>query len=129
MILTFEKPKKIMDAKEREEKYSSDSGVPGTFVPNMTQADRERYKAKIVAGDVPRIEIRVSHDCEMLIKVKNTKFGRGKGWNSLEEKKGYEHGYDNIKMSMNGAANFTYDEWQIFKQAMDEAIELAIAKT
>lgn len=60
MILCWDKPKKVMTAKQREDTYSSDCGVPGTFVPNMSDDDRGRWKAKLVGHKAghPQVEIR-----------------------------------------------------------------------
>lgn len=58
MILSFDKPKKIRSTEEHNKKYSSDSGIAGTYVPNMSKEDRLKWKAKHIKGDDERIEIR-----------------------------------------------------------------------
>lgn len=107
-VLTFEKPTKVTSQPVK---------------PN------DGYFAKLIAGEVSRIEVRTTKVCEIVVKVKNRIFFKGGKWNSPDEKMGYEHGYDNVKLSMNGSAHFTYKEWETFKQAIDEAIELAKEKT
>jgi hypothetical protein len=60
MILDFAKPKKIRATKEHNQMYSSDSGVDGTYVPNMSPEAMEKWKAKQIGGIDPRIEIHKS---------------------------------------------------------------------
>lgn len=57
-LLCFDKPKKIRNTKEHNEMYSSDSGVAGTYVPNMSEEDKNKWKAKHIKGEDERIEIR-----------------------------------------------------------------------
>jgi hypothetical protein len=58
MILSFEKPKKVRSTEEHNKMYSSDCGVAGTFVPNMSKEDELKWKAKHIKGDDERVEIR-----------------------------------------------------------------------
>ena len=37
---------------------SSDSGIAGTYVPKMSAADRLKWRAKLIGGQDPRVEIR-----------------------------------------------------------------------
>jgi hypothetical protein len=76
MLLSFEQPKKIRPTKEHNEMYSSDSGVAGTYVPNMSDEDRKRWKGKHIKGEDERIEIRKSlSGVQLLIVVyKNIRF-------------------------------------------------------
>ena len=122
--LDFERPKKVMSTEEWLN-ISADSAPPGVYSPNMSAEDLQKYKAKCIGGEVPRIEIRVSHSCEVLVKVKNQHIDcKGAGWGSKIAKLAHEHGAKNIKMSMNGAMELTYEEWEVFKAAIDEAVGL-----
>jgi hypothetical protein len=58
MILDFDKPKKLRPTVAHNAVHSSDSGVDGTYVPNMSRKDRAKWKAKQIGGDDPRVEIR-----------------------------------------------------------------------
>jgi hypothetical protein len=57
-ILSWEKPKKARSTDAHNEAHQSDTGIPGTYVPNMSDADKDRWKAKKVGGKRPRVEIR-----------------------------------------------------------------------
>lgn len=57
-ILSFDKPKKLRSTKDHNDKHTSDSGVDGTYVPNMSKTDQEKWKAKKIGGTDPRVEIR-----------------------------------------------------------------------
>lgn len=58
MVLNFEKPKKARSTEDHNSTYSSDTGVAGTYMPNMSEKDMKKWKAKKVGGDDPRVEIR-----------------------------------------------------------------------
>lgn len=97
MILSFEKPPKERPQKEHEEMYSSDTGIPGTYAPNMSWEDQKKWKAKKIAN---RIEIRKSVSyAQVLIVV------------TLED----------IKLSMNGKGIWTNQEWNELFEAVSEA--------
>ena len=132
-ILSFDKPAKVLPSDKHHDLYVADGCPPGAYVPNMSDDDCRKYKAKIVGGEVPRLEVRVTLGSQILIKVKNRILER------IELKKAehlfnrycmrrdnaiYEHGAKNIKISMNGPVNMTYAEWDEFKSAIDEAIEV-----
>jgi hypothetical protein len=57
-ILSFEKPKKARSTTEHNDTYQSDTNIAGTYVPNMSEEDRLKWKAKHIAGSDPRVEIR-----------------------------------------------------------------------
>lgn len=57
-ILYWDKVKKALPTAEHNARNSSDCGVPGTFVPNMSEKDRYRWKATVIRGKNPRVEIR-----------------------------------------------------------------------
>lgn len=58
MILDFKKPKKLRSADEHNKEHQSDAYVDGTYVPNMSEKDMMKWKAKKIGGDDPRVEIR-----------------------------------------------------------------------
>jgi hypothetical protein len=57
-MLNFDKPKKLRSTEEHNREYRSEARAAGTYVPNMSQKDREDWKAKKIGGNDPRIEIR-----------------------------------------------------------------------
>ena len=98
-ILDFEPTEKVMSREERES-YVADSAPPGVYQPNMSKADQNKWKAKLIGGKFPRVEIRKTiGGVQMVIIVT-------------------EH---TIKQSMNGKARFSMDEWMELNEAVSEA--------
>jgi hypothetical protein len=56
-ILYWQTPAKAMPREEWEQ-ISADGAPPGVYVPNMSKADRERWKAKRIGGTDRRVEVR-----------------------------------------------------------------------
>ena len=56
-VLDFGKIKKAMPHSEWE-KISADGAPPGVYCPNMSVEDMHKWKAKLVGGTDPRVEIR-----------------------------------------------------------------------
>jgi hypothetical protein len=115
MILTFEKPKKLRSTKEHNQMYQSDSDVAGTYVPNMSEEDQKKFKAKYIKGDHERIEIRV------LIGGANVNIFVYKEvywpeWNTDWSKR-----HKNVKLSMNSGIQLTFEEWEQIQQVVEEA--------
>ena len=123
MILDFNKPEKIMTNKERLEKYSSDSEVPGTYVPNMSKDDMYKWKAKYVKGIDERVEIRKTIKGVQLVCIVYKDEERS-------EKEEFYKGYvvdklihKQIHISANGKLLMTAKEFNEFIQAIKEAQE------
>lgn len=58
-LICWDKPKKLRTAEKHNATYSSDSGVNGTYVPNMSEKDRRKWKGKITQVTTsPQVEIR-----------------------------------------------------------------------
>lgn len=58
-LLMWDKPDRLMSVADWQN-LSADGAPPGVYVPNMSQEDRERWKARLVRpreGE-PRVEIR-----------------------------------------------------------------------
>lgn len=133
-VLEFEKPPKKMSTEEWKA-LSADGAPPGVYTPNMSYDDRRRFKAKQVGGEFPRIEVRVSLPSECVIKVLKEKMvlpPTPKDYFSTE-RKAYDalrknanaHGQEDVKISLNGPLHLSLEDWDRFKQAVDEAIALA----
>lgn len=56
-ILDWDKPKKAMSTEEWQS-ISADGAPPGVYVPNMSDDDMKKWKAKLIGGKNPRVEIR-----------------------------------------------------------------------
>ena len=80
---------------------SADGAPPGVYTPNMRREDMKKWKAKHVRGKDPRVEIRVTvgRCVQVLIVVRGNE----------------------VKMSMNGTAEFTNDQIRELDQAIREA--------
>ena len=48
MRINWDKPKKARSTSAHNQMNSSDSGVAGTYVPNMSDEDRHSWKGKLV---------------------------------------------------------------------------------
>lgn len=104
MILSLEKPKKIRSTETHNSMHSSDSGVAGTYAPNMSRADMERWKGKLISGEDRRVEIRKSvGGVQVLIIVRPDK---------------------TVRISMNGPAVMDKKTFRDFHTVVDEAYEL-----
>lgn len=107
MILNFETPPKSLPGEEHNERYQSDTGVPGTYVPNMSESWRRTFKAKHIKGKDPRIEIRKGLDngVQVLIVVRDGCKAMG------------------LEMSANGKMKWKAAEWGALTTAIYEAVE------
>jgi hypothetical protein len=138
MILDFEKPKKIRSTEEHNSLFSSDCGVAGTFVPNMSEEDQKKWKAKHIGGNDERIEIRKTlGGAQVLIIVykepyhpPEPKYPETRYTDSAyhvnmakykEKMKEWHKSHENIKISMNGKVDITLEEYSDLKAAVLEA--------
>lgn len=105
MILTFQKPKKLRSTEEHSARYASECFVPGTYVPNMSRADNQAWKGKLVGK---RVEIRKSVS--------------GGGVQALVVVCA-----DSVTFSANGRATFSIDQFEELTQAIEEAQKIVAA--
>lgn len=99
-VLVWGRPAKVMTDEEWRS-ISADSAPPGVYVPNMSDADRAAWKAKAIKGRDPRVEIRkTAGGTQVLIIVRPG---------------------PRVRMSMNGPAEFTVQEWYGLGQVVAEA--------
>jgi hypothetical protein len=122
-ILMWEKPEKIMSV-EKWKSISADGAPPGVYTPNMSKEDMLKWKAKLIKGATPRVEIR-----------KTFQKGNGKGYPSTEKYVGVycqtliivsQKNIDgmigcNALISMNGKCGMSFQEVAEFEQAINEA--------
>jgi len=127
MILSFETPEKIRTTEEHNKLYTSDSGINGTYVSNMSDEDSKKFKAKHIKGDHERIEIRVQIggvNCNIFV-YKDIYTPAYQKYSTYEKylirlnelKNSHKH----IKFSMNGKMDITFDDWNKINQAIEEA--------
>lgn len=122
MILDFGKLKKLRPPAEHNSLYSSDSGVDGTYAPNMSRKDMAKWKAKKIGGDDPRVEIRktVEGDDPALAK----KFA-ARGWaGSCSAQVLAIVRPSGVVMSANSRMVFDNSVWEELHQAVAEAQQL-----
>ena len=123
-IINWDKPKKIRGSKEHVDTHRSDSGIPGTFVPNMSDGDVKKWKGKIVGITTgsPQVEIRKN---SMLIIVS---LGAGYQYKFYTREKTIGI---NLHISMAGPTQLSFDEWGEMKAVVEEARQelLSIAKS
>lgn len=138
MILSFEKPKKVRSTEEHNNLFSSDSGVAGTFVPNMSKEDQKKWKAKHISGNDERIEIRKTlGGAQVLIvvykeayhppypKYPDTEYTDSAYHVNMakykEKQKEWYKRHEEIQISMNGKLNLTLVEYAELREAITEA--------
>jgi hypothetical protein len=141
-LLSFEIPKKVRSTEEHNRINSSDSGIDGTYVPNMSEEDRRKWKARHVKGENERVEIRKGiGGVQLVIIVYKEKFKNGQiepikpeydGENEtyqeyfkkIDEYHEWYKGYhDDIKISMNVSLSISNAEFDELNQAILEAKE------
>lgn len=120
MALDFEKPKKKISTEDWKKNYSFDGGPEGGYVPNMSETDRQKLRAKtFYKTDDPRIEIRTSRSAQVVIVVR------------LEEtfKMHYTKSYldnKNVRISANGPIQLSFDEFKELNDGINEARDLLV---
>lgn len=107
-ILRWDRPAQVMPREEHEKLYGGDDAPPGAYQPNMSEPDMRSWKAKLCgqrSGDL-RVEIR-----------KSAGAGTGYGLVQVLIVVTEEH----VRMSMNGTATLTADEFRDLQHAVAEA--------
>lgn len=123
-FISWEKPKKARTAEEHNDLHSSDSGVDGTFVPNMSDEDLYRWKGKLVKLRTPKgdpaayqVELRKSIRGTQIVVIVAT---NGYRYKNLKPEQTRDI---NVHVSLNGGLQLTDEEWDEFKAVVDEAKE------
>lgn len=99
-LLSFDKPAKLRPTTEHNALHQSDSGVAGTYVPNMSMDDSLKWRAKRITGKDPRVEIRKTlKGSQMLLVVRPHE----------------------VTMSTNGRLSFSWVEFDQLEKAVSEA--------
>lgn len=114
--INFNKPAKVRSTAEHNKRYMSDSGVDGTYVPNMSREAMYEWKGKHIKGKDERIEIRKTfYGTQMLIVVyKNRLDKEGYGGAMITQ-------HENIQISMNSKLHLTWEDYKEFKEVIQEA--------
>lgn len=120
-LIDFNKPKKIRSTEEHNQMYMSDSGVAGTYVPNMSVNDMKKWKGIHVKGADENIQLRKTfHGVQLLIIVyKNVRFT---DWSVNRDEWCNRH--NNVRISMNGKLDMTFEEYDELTKVIAEAKEI-----
>jgi hypothetical protein len=132
-VLSWDKPEKIM-SKADWKSVIFDGGPPGSYIPNMSEKDRLKWKAKFIGGKYARVEIRKTttkgYGVQMLIVVSLSGTPLCKdSYQSRCQKSEVGKDHDvNVKLSMNGSAHLTFEELDELTTAIAEARQVLEAK-
>ena len=122
-LLDFAKPQKLRSSEEHADMHSSDTGIAGTYVPNMSEEDQNRWKAKLInkGKDDARVEVKKTFNGVQVVIIVALD-----GWNYGSEKRdnrgwgGTTRGL-NVRMSANGAIKATFEQFAEIQAAVAEA--------
>ena len=118
MVLNWNKPEKIMSV-DKWKSISADSCPPGVYTPNMSDKDNFKWKAKLIKGKNPRVEIRKAFQ-----KTNNKQYPNSINYfaQSLIVVSLKSEVKDcNVVLSLNGKAGMSFDELDEMVQAIQEA--------
>ena len=127
LVLDFDKPQKVRSTEEHNDRFQSDAGVAGTFVPNMSEEDKNKWKAKHIKGEDERIEIRKTLDSQLVIIVYKNSYRppypkEYLPWEEYHRKqKEWHNGHEDIRISMNGPCQLTFKDYNDLMTAVYEA--------
>jgi len=88
--------------------------VPGGYLPNMSDADRSKWKARLIGGKDPRVEIRKGSGRALLLIVVRNREGRLSNVPGTPLPRG-------VRFSANGTVELDNLEWIELTQAVQEA--------
>lgn len=129
MLLNFDKPAKV------DVGGGFDGGPKGGYVPQMSTADAQRWKAKRLNAVKPndRIELRKnfgSTQVFMIVALDGWDLSGKNEFRKGRDPKGY-YSTDtrglNVRMSMNGPLLMTFETFAEFNQIVEEAKALLLA--
>jgi hypothetical protein len=112
-LLCFDKPKKAHSTEDHNIACSSDCGIPGTYVPNMSRKDLAKWKGKVVGTrrGKPQVEIR-KDGFVIVVGLKGYKY------------KYYDPDNLNIHIASAGPIQMTFKDWEEWNQVIEEAKEI-----
>jgi len=119
-ILSWDKPKRAR-SKEAHAQISADGAPPGVYVPNMSQEDQLKWKAKLVGVKTghPQVEIRRTHRGNGLVIIVSLGGGYSYKYYKREETKGL-----NIHIASSGPQQMTFQDFEDMIAAVNEAKEV-----
>lgn len=123
MLIDFTKPKKV------KVDYGFEDGPDGGYMPQMSDDDAKRWKAKIInkGKENARIELRKSFDtAQVFIVVALDGWDLSSKFDYRDPPRDYfvsTRGL-NVRMSMNGPLKLTFEQFAEFQQAVEEARQI-----
>ena len=107
-MINWDKPNKVRSTDEHNEMHSSDSGVAGTYAPNMSKEDMQTWKGKHVnkGKENERIELRKT-------------FSNGNNYAQV-----LVVVTDSVTISTNGKIDMTYSDIEEFRSVINEAKQI-----
>ena len=115
-LLMWDKPKQIMSHEEYAEEHSSSAEATGTYASNMSDEDKKRWRARMIGGKRPRVEIRKELAGTKIVLVVTEIFEYTVQSYGRQEAENY-----NVRLSMNGPILATWQDWAKMQQAIVEA--------
>lgn len=122
MILSWDKPGKVMSEQDRRDTFASDSGVPGTFVPNMSNADVARWKAKLVGHKSGHPQVEIRKDSTVIIVSLHGGY-RYKHYGNPNSPWPSSTAGINLHIATAGPIQWSWKDYEEFQQAIAEARE------
>jgi len=123
-LLSWEKPKKLRDSEEHAADHSADGAPPGAYVPNMSDEDRMKWKAKLVGhkAGFPQVEIR-RDGCVIIVSSRGYKYKHydTRDVKSWEKKKPSHRAGNVVHIACSGPLSMTMAEYGEMVQAVEEA--------
>ena len=118
-LLMWDKPKRAQTLEDWQTSTGFDGGPAGGYVPNMSDQDAQRWRAKLVGKTTgsPQVEIRRTMGSQVLLIV-----NLGGGYAYKGYKREHTQGV-NVHFSANGPLQMTFDELAELAQVVSEARE------
>lgn len=130
-VLSWEKPKQVM-SKDVWAEFSADGAPPGSFVSNMSPEDNLKWKARLVGQmtGFPQVEIR-RDSTVVVVSLKGYKYKQynlRQSQENLDKARKWDREQDvanwpTIHIASAGATMLTLEQFNEFKQAIDEAFQ------
>lgn len=116
--LMWDKPDRVQSVEEWKS-WQADSAPPGTYVPNMSDADRARWKAKKVGFKAGHPQIEIRKDSTVIV----VSLHGGYKYNGYGSDKPHSPptGGINLHIATAGPIRWTWQEWAECQQAIAEA--------
>ena len=126
-LLMWDKPQKAQSVTDWKNSYGFEDGPAGGYVPNMSDQDAARWKAKLVGKTTPypQVEIRKTSGSTQLLMI--VSLGQGYNYKSYKAVPSSRGAYAtqgvNVHMALNGGLQLTFEEMHQMHAVVQEAKE------